>query len=118
MQVKNGLVAAALVGLTIAATTHVLAQAPPPASSPATAPPASAVQTPEAPSTPGGGVRRLGGFVPGKQRPPGDPAQIAHEKMLYGVSCTSCHGVVLRGGDLGGPHLLRSPAALSDQNCE
>jgi len=73
MQVKNGLVAAALVGLTIAATTHVLAQAPPPASSPATAPPASAVQTPAAQGTPGAGGRRVGGFVPGKQRPPGDP---------------------------------------------
>src|ERR1700733_7800681 len=114
MQAKNGLVAAALVGLTVMVTTPALAQAPPSA----TAPPASAVQTPAAQGTPGAGGRRVGGFVPGKQRPPGDPAQIAHGKALYGVSCTSCHGVDLRGGDLGGPNLLRSQVALSDQNGE
>src|SRR5882757_8737218 len=65
-----------------------------------------------------GGGRRAGGFVPGQQRPPGDPAQIARGKTLYGISCTSCHGADLRGGDLGGPNLLRSQVALSDQNGE
>jgi cytochrome c oxidase cbb3-type subunit 3 len=44
--------------------------------------------------------------------------QIAHGKVLYGVSCVSCHGADLRGGDLGGPNLLRSQVALSDQNGE
>jgi hypothetical protein len=29
-------------------------------------------------------TRRFGGFVPGQQRPPGDPVQIAHGKALYG----------------------------------
>jgi cytochrome c oxidase cbb3-type subunit 3 len=62
--------------------------------------------------------RGSGGFVPGQQRPPGDPVQIARGKTLYGVSCTSCHGTDLRGGDLGGPNLLRSQLALSDQNGE
>jgi cytochrome c oxidase cbb3-type subunit 3 len=62
--------------------------------------------------------RRAGGFVPGQQRPPGDPVQIARGKTLYGISCTSCHGADLRGGDLGGPNLLRSQVALSDQNGE
>jgi cytochrome c oxidase cbb3-type subunit 3 len=38
------------------------------------------------------GGRRAGGFVPGQQRPPGDPAQIARGKTLYGISCTGCHG--------------------------
>jgi cytochrome c oxidase cbb3-type subunit 3 len=38
--------------------------------------------------------------------------------VLYGVSCVSCHGADLRGGDLGGPNLLRSQVALSDQNGE
>ena len=37
---------------------------------------------------------------------------------MYSVSCTACHGVDLRGGDLGGPNLLRSQVALSDQNGE
>ncbi len=62
-------------------------------------------------------MRRFNGLVPG-QRPPGDPAQIARGKTLYGVSCTGCHGADLRGGDMGGPNLLRSPVALSDQNGE
>jgi cytochrome c oxidase cbb3-type subunit 3 len=66
----------------------------------------------------GQGGRRAGGFVPGQQRPPGDPAQIARGKTLYGVSCTGCHGADLRGGDMGGPNLLRSQLALSDQDGE
>src|SRR5712691_6858045 len=88
MRVKNILVAAALLAIAAAA------QAPPP------------------------GGRRSGGFVPGQQRPPGDPAQIARGKTLYGIHCTSCHGADLRGGDLGGPNLLRSQVALSDQDGE
>jgi cytochrome c oxidase cbb3-type subunit 3 len=89
MRVKIGLAAAGLLGLTIAVTPHVTAQG-----------------------------RRAGGFVPGQQRPPGDPAQIARGKTLYGISCTSCHGADLRGGDLGGPNLLRSQVALSDRDGE
>jgi cytochrome c oxidase cbb3-type subunit 3 len=111
MQTKNRWVAAATVGLTIVVAARVPAQGPPQGPPPATAPAA-------APSPPGGGGRRFGGFVPGKQRPPGDPVQIAHGKVLYGVSCVSCHGADLRGGDLGGPNLLRSQVALSDQNGE
>jgi len=65
-----------------------------------------------------GGGRRPGGFVPGQQRPPGDPEQIARGKTLYGIHCTGCHGADLRGGDIGGPNLLRSQVALSDQNGE
>src|SRR5580698_1812191 len=64
------------------------------------------------------GVRRPGGFVPGQERPPGDPVQIARGKALYGINCTGCHGADLRGGDLGGPNLLRSQLTLSDQNGE
>jgi cytochrome c oxidase cbb3-type subunit III len=64
------------------------------------------------------GARRPGGFVPGQQRPPGDPVQVARGKALYGIDCTGCHGADLRGGDLGGPNLLRSQLALSDQDGE
>lgn len=64
------------------------------------------------------GAHRVGGFVPGQKRPPGDPAQIARGKTLYGINCRGCHGADLRGGDLGGPNLLRSQIALSDQNGE
>jgi cytochrome c oxidase cbb3-type subunit 3 len=109
MQAKNSLVAAHLVGLTIIATTRAMAQG----SLPAAAPSAS-----DTPAAPGASAGRFRGLVPGKQRPPGDPAQIAHGKTLYGVSCTGCHGADLRGGDMGGPNLLRSQVALSDQNGE
>jgi cytochrome c oxidase cbb3-type subunit 3 len=95
-----------LAGLTILAAAAAAAQeAPPPA------------QT-GAPGGRGNGARRVGGFVPGQQRPPGDPAQIARGKTLYGISCTGCHGADLRGGDLGGPNLLRTQTALSDENGE
>jgi cytochrome c oxidase cbb3-type subunit 3 len=89
MRVKNGLAAAGLLGLTMAVASNVAAQG-----------------------------RRAGGFVPGQQRPPGDPVQIARGKTLYGINCTSCHGADLRGGDLGGPNLLRSQVALSDRDGE
>jgi cytochrome c oxidase cbb3-type subunit 3 len=57
-------------------------------------------------------------LVPGQERLAGDPAQIARGKTLYGISCTGCHGADLRGGDLGGPNLLRSQLALSDRDGE
>lgn len=62
--------------------------------------------------------RRVGGFVPGQHREPGDPAQIERGKTLYGINCAICHGSDLRGGDMGGPNLLRSQVALSDQKGE
>src|SRR5437667_6341726 len=93
---EKGLVVAVLLALTIAMAARVAAQG----------------------TTPGAGGRRPGGFVPGQQRPPGDPAQIARGKTLYGIHCTVCHGPDLRGGDRGGPNLLGSQAALSDQNGE
>ncbi|MGH9385423.1 MAG: c-type cytochrome [Vicinamibacterales bacterium] len=55
---------------------------------------------------------------PQQQRPPGDPAVIARGRALYGVHCTACHGPDLRGGDQGGPNLLRSLVILDDQNGE
>src|SRR5205085_12690780 len=61
---------------------------------------------------------RAGGFVPGQQRRPEDPAQVARGKTLYGINCTGCHGADLRGGDMGGPNLLRSQLALSDKEGE
>ena len=60
----------------------------------------------------GGGGRAT---FPAQQRPPGDPAVIARGTGLYGVHCRACHGVDLRGGDQGGPNLLRSPVVLNDQ---
>jgi cytochrome c oxidase cbb3-type subunit 3 len=71
---------------------------------------------PTAPQRPA--VRQGGGFIPGQQRPVGDPAQVERGKTLYGISCRGCHGADFRGGDMGGPNLLRSQAALSDRDGE
>lgn len=51
---------------------------------------------------------------PAQLRPPDDPALVERGRRVYGVSCRSCHGADLRGGDMGGPNLLRSPVALND----
>lgn len=91
---KRFLVAAALLGLLVGTADRGSAQAPP-----------------QAP-------RRAGGFVPGQKRAPEDPAQVARGKTLFDINCRACHGADLRGGDMGGPNLLRSPAALSDLNGE
>jgi cytochrome c oxidase cbb3-type subunit 3 len=59
-----------------------------------------------------------GGFVAYPQRPPGDPSAIERGKGLYGANCTFCHGVDARGGDGGGPNLIRSSLVLDDRNGE
>ena len=97
--------AALLLGAMVILPARVLAQGPPPA-------------TPPQQGGRNGGGRRAGGFVPGQQRAAGDPAQLARGKTLYGVNCTGCHGADLRGGDMGGPNLLRSQVALSDKDGE
>jgi cytochrome c oxidase cbb3-type subunit III len=55
---------------------------------------------------------------PAQQRAPGDPVQIERGKNLYGITCRACHGADLRGGDMGGPNLLRSQLVLNDQDGE
>jgi cytochrome c oxidase cbb3-type subunit 3 len=72
----------------------------------------------EQPPPAGQGRGGRGANFPQQQRPPGDPAVIARGKALYGVHCTACHGPDLRGGDQGGPNLLRSEAILTDQKGE
>jgi len=70
----------------------------------------------QAPPAPGG--RGAPATFPAQQRPLGDPALIARGNTVYSISCRSCHGVDLRGGDLGGPNLLRSQLVLNDQSGE
>ncbi|HXB70339.1 MAG TPA: cytochrome c [Candidatus Acidoferrales bacterium] len=64
-----------------------------------------------------GGGRRVPNF-PQQTRPLAGPEVIARGKAVYGVNCAACHGGDLRGGDQGGPSLLRSLVALSDQHGE
>jgi cytochrome c oxidase cbb3-type subunit 3 len=82
-------------------------------------PPAAAVQgnapaPGAAPAQTGGGRGGLTSF-PAQQRPPGNPALIARGNSLYGIHCRLCHGADLRGGEQGGPNLLRSALVLNDQ---
>ena len=51
-------------------------------------------------------------------RPAVDPAILERGKALYSVHCAFCHGSDARGGDGGGPNLLRSQLVLSDKNGE
>ncbi len=99
-----------------AAAVNAAPQAAQPAQAPAAKPAAQTPGTQNVPP-PNEPVRR-GGFVPGQKRPPGDPAQIARGKTLFAINCRGCHGADLRGGDLGGPNLLRSQVALSDVHGE
>src|SRR5262249_14144580 len=96
MRIRNAVLTAALAALVIAL----------PAQQPASSPPG------------GGRGGRAGGFVPGQQRKAEDPAQVERGKALYSIHCTGCHGADLRGGDIGGPNLLRYQLALSDKEGE
>ena len=94
---KGASCAAYLLLVVVAAATPIAGQAPAPAP----------------PGGRGGGASSVTTF-PAQQRPPGDPAAIARGNTLYGIECRSCHGADLRGGDLGGPNLLRSDVVLND----
>jgi cytochrome c oxidase cbb3-type subunit III len=120
---RNGAAAAALAAITFVMPRVAAEQTPPPQNPPAIASP----QTPTPPpvAEPGGrgqgrgsGRGRGPGAFPAQQRPPGDPAIIERGRALYSVNCTSCHGVDLRGGQLGGPNLIRSQLMLNDQEGE
>jgi cytochrome c oxidase cbb3-type subunit 3 len=84
-----------------------------------------AAQAPGASQSPppaqGSPAPRPGGlFVtfPQQTRKLAPPDVIARGKAVFGVNCVACHGADLRGGDQGGPNLLRSLAALSDEHGE
>ena len=100
---KSLLIGTVALGVTVGAANSV-AQDPPPA---------------------GGGRGRQGGpgpagrgrgpNFPQQQRPLADAGVLARGKGLYESNCAACHGVDLRGGQLGGPNLLRSQLVLSDK---
>jgi cytochrome c oxidase cbb3-type subunit 3 len=109
----------------IALAPMLFAQAPqtPPVGHPA--PETPPAQTPAPPAEgrgPGRGQGRGQGRGPGtfpaQQRALAEPAVIERGKALFAVTCSACHGADLRGGQLGGPNLLRSQVMLSDQHGE
>lgn len=87
----------------------------------------AAHQDPQAPPQ-GGGRGRQGGGSPGQgqqgrggnsfpqqQRALADDAVLTRGKGLYESICAACHGIDLRGGQQGGPNLLRSQIVLLDK---
>lgn len=66
------------------------------------------------PAGPQGGRGGGRATFPAQQRAAGDPALITRGRALYEINCRSCHGADLRGGDIGGPNLLRSQIVLKD----
>ena len=67
---------------------------------------------------PPGGQGGQGGFVAYPQRPVSDPAAVERGKALFSVNCAFCHGPDARGGDNGGPNLMRSDVVLLDDKGE
>jgi cytochrome c oxidase cbb3-type subunit 3 len=109
---RQAWIAAAVAGML---WTAVQGHAPEASQDPPAAAPQQGRGAGQPPGRQGGGQRAN---YPQQQRAPGDPALIARGRGLFGVHCTSCHGVDLRGGDQGGPNLLRSQIILTDQHGE
>ena len=55
---------------------------------------------------------------PAQQRDPADPAIVAKGRAIYDTECRTCHGADLRGGERGGPNLLRLQVVLNDREGE
>jgi cytochrome c oxidase cbb3-type subunit 3 len=66
----------------------------------------------------GRGQGRGRATFPAQQRALADQKVIERGKALYEINCRACHGPDLRGGDQGGPNLLRSQLVLNDQHGE
>ena len=58
------------------------------------------------------------GFPTYPDRRPTDTAAVERGKAVYGLNCAFCHGDDARGGEEGGPNLIRSDVLLRDQNGE
>jgi cytochrome c oxidase cbb3-type subunit 3 len=118
MRVRTGWTAVAVLAVALGATARMTgAQQPPPP------PPVEGHGGPpppgaQAPAPPGQGQRRDLPRFPAHQRPPADPAVVERGRGLYAGNCGPCHGVDARGGQLGGPNLLRSQLVLADKDGE
>ena len=109
VRVSHALAATGLIA-SMFVVTRAEPQNPPPQPAPAQPPAAT-------PQPPAGRQGRAGnpGTFPAQQRPPGDPAVVARGKTLYDATCAFCHGKDMRGGENGGPNLLRSEVTLTDK---
>lgn len=118
VRISHALAAAGLIA-SMFVVTRAEPQNPPPQPAPAQPPAGGTAQPPAgAPAQPPAGRQgRAGnpGTFPAQQRPPGDPAVVARGKTLFDATCAFCHGKDLRGGENGGPNLLRSEVTLTDK---
>jgi cytochrome c oxidase cbb3-type subunit 3 len=78
----------------------------------------AAVLAAQAPAPQTGQGGRGGNSFPQQQRLLADAAVLARGKGLYETMCSACHGIDLRGGQQGGPNLLRSQTVLLDKSGE
>jgi cytochrome c oxidase cbb3-type subunit III len=92
------------VSLTLIVSAAIVAQAPPP--------------TGGRGGRQGGAGAGRGPNFPQQQRPLADAAVLARGKGLFEANCSACHGIDLRGGQQGGPNLLRSQTVLLDKSGE
>ena len=72
----------------------------------------------QAPAPPAPGGRGGISSFPAQQRDPDDPALVARGGEIYSLECRGCHGPDLRGGEMGGPNLLRRQLVLNDKSGE
>jgi cytochrome c oxidase cbb3-type subunit 3 len=124
-----------LLGLTLALGLRAAAQAPVPAPAqpaqtppqPAQAPaqtPAQPPQSAQTPPLPGAHGQPAppredeDKRFPAHQRATAAPEVLERGRAQYAGLCSACHGADARGGQLGGPNLLRSQLVLDDKDAE
>ena len=112
-------IGALALALALAGGLRAAAQAPAaPAQPPATPPQQGAHGEPVPPPRPAGGFQEEPPRFPAHQRPPASPELLERGKAQYAGICSACHGADARGGQLGGPNLLRSQLVLDDKDGE
>ena len=111
-------IGALALALALAGGLRAAAQAPAaPAQPPATPPQQGAHGEPVPPPRPNGGFQEPPRF-PAHQRPAAAQELLDRGKAQYAGICSACHGADARGGQLGGPNLLRSQLVLDDKDGE
>jgi cytochrome c oxidase cbb3-type subunit 3 len=126
MRAGSAWVAAAALGVALSVTVRATSEAPqqaptqqPPVIEGHGGPPPPGQPAPAAPQAPaprpGGQGGQGAGRFPAQQRPKADPELVQRGRGLFAGACGPCHGGDARGGQLGGPNLLRSELALNDK---
>src|SRR6186997_2874756 len=128
MRAGSAWVAAAALGVALSVTVRATSEGPqqapaqppqPPVIEGHGGPPPPGQPAPATPQAPGPGPAgpggQGGGRFPAQQRPKEDPELVQRGRGVFAGACGPCHGADARGGQLGGPNLLRSELALNDK---